>query len=503
MSMATEKVTRFRPGTFVLPTPRRARGSSMSVAVAAPKRMCAAVSADPKYVRKLRRTGVACLVGWGLVERVDVSVVALLISEMATNAIVHTCGKTVSLSLSYAEGDGEIRIEVRDGTPGRRPRLLAPDDDQEHGRGVLIVAALARSWGTGEEGACTWCTVPVADPPSVPACARRALPPAESGPGSGRGTGSGTATGTTNSTYRKDSMREHDVITVACWDFENDSAPDGKNWHLAHELLADHQPDIFLRQGMTHGRTMGGRRLRVSEDLLGMRGALSAPNRNAVAYRDIATAVFVRPEVFRILAVYPVAKPWWLHPAHVVLRFGECPTPLNVVSFSLCGFDPHTRESEARWLTTLAEPGAVTLAGGNTNSYPYRPEPVELPDWAQVTDLAHECGRTVRTRDGWIADTRPDEVLAMAGYRDLARDLCARIGRSKALAPTAGFRGLGRGGPERVDRVYGVGLSEVVTSVEVVNTHQTREVSDHALVLVRLHRARLAARLGAEQAQAA
>lgn len=68
----------------------------------------------------------------------------LLITEIVTNALVHTDrGAEVSVSLTPAR----LRVEVRDHA-ARRPRPHVPTaDDGTHGRGLLLVQALADDWG--------------------------------------------------------------------------------------------------------------------------------------------------------------------------------------------------------------------------------------------------------------------------------------------------------------------------------------------------------------------
>ncbi|MDA5283086.1 ATP-binding protein [Streptomyces sp. Isolate_45] len=77
--------------------------------------------------------------------RTDAADVAeLLITELVTNALVHTeHGAEVSASLAAAT----LRVEVRDYT-ARRPRPYVPSaDDGTHGRGLVLVQALADDWG--------------------------------------------------------------------------------------------------------------------------------------------------------------------------------------------------------------------------------------------------------------------------------------------------------------------------------------------------------------------
>jgi anti-sigma regulatory factor (Ser/Thr protein kinase) len=80
---------------------------------------------------------------------------ALATSELVTNALLHGHAP-IDLRLRIEGAD--VLIEVRDRAT-YQPRKLRPDEDDEHGRGLQIVAALSTRWGTRptEHGKAVWC----------------------------------------------------------------------------------------------------------------------------------------------------------------------------------------------------------------------------------------------------------------------------------------------------------------------------------------------------------
>lgn len=90
------------------------------------------------------------LAGWSVCADTCESAV-LVVSELVTNAVVHTASNRVVCEL--ADHDGLVRIAVQDEgcAPGEtHPAQQRPDE--EHGRGLLLVAALCRAWGAQEYG---------------------------------------------------------------------------------------------------------------------------------------------------------------------------------------------------------------------------------------------------------------------------------------------------------------------------------------------------------------
>ncbi|RRR80882.1 ATP-binding protein [Streptomyces sp. RP5T] len=115
------------------------------------------------YPRDRRSVAVArdltrvTLTDWGVTERSDD--VLLCVSELATNALLHGVPPHRCFRLDLALlVDGVLRVEVHDSGPGEI-RTPAPAPESEHGRGLLLVAALADDWGMRERdpGKVVWC----------------------------------------------------------------------------------------------------------------------------------------------------------------------------------------------------------------------------------------------------------------------------------------------------------------------------------------------------------
>jgi anti-sigma regulatory factor (Ser/Thr protein kinase) len=106
------------------------------------------VGAAPEEVGRARRWARAQLDGRGLTAD-TVDTLVLVVSELVTNAVVHTRGAAV-LSLAPAN-DGGIRIEVADASASA-PFPREAEDDATSGRGLELVACLAERWGWYPDG---------------------------------------------------------------------------------------------------------------------------------------------------------------------------------------------------------------------------------------------------------------------------------------------------------------------------------------------------------------
>lgn len=94
-------------------------------------------------------------------------IVELLVSELATNAVVHARSE---FQIRVLRAPGSVRVEVADAGAGDIvPRTVA--DSEAHGRGLRIVGQLADEWGvlsTPDSATRTvWFQVSSADEPAA------------------------------------------------------------------------------------------------------------------------------------------------------------------------------------------------------------------------------------------------------------------------------------------------------------------------------------------------
>ncbi|TGZ18018.1 hypothetical protein DV517_29910 [Streptomyces sp. S816] len=94
----------------------------------------------------LARHRTSRLVGaWGYAALADD--VALVVSELMTNALLHGSLRGRLIRLRLLTTAATLRVEVSDPRGERRPNLRAVPGDQQFGRGLLLVQALADDWG--------------------------------------------------------------------------------------------------------------------------------------------------------------------------------------------------------------------------------------------------------------------------------------------------------------------------------------------------------------------
>ncbi|MFD4590419.1 ATP-binding protein [Streptomyces rubiginosohelvolus] len=108
-------------------------------------------------VRKFARNA---LIEWECEQRADDAL--LCVTELATNALRHGVppGRGFKVHIYLERVEGIIRVEMHDSGGGVVCAADGPSEaDDEGGRGLLLVAALADEWGVAERnpGKVVWC----------------------------------------------------------------------------------------------------------------------------------------------------------------------------------------------------------------------------------------------------------------------------------------------------------------------------------------------------------
>lgn len=172
---------------------------------AAGRRFRFELAAHPGSPAQARRLARARLTGWEVcADTCDTA--ALVITELVTNAIVHTASSRVVCELHDHEDTVRIAVQDEGCAPGE-PHPSPQRPDEEHGRGLLLVDALCRAWGAQElgPGLLVWAELPrkgdtphgdsphddADEPRNDLGWGARSKPAAPHGTGHGSGRGSG------------------------------------------------------------------------------------------------------------------------------------------------------------------------------------------------------------------------------------------------------------------------------------------------------------------------
>lgn len=125
--------------TATAPDPRAALGDAdFSAEVCLPLR--------PSAAGRARRIVGAVLAGWGCADEDFTYQAQLTASELVGNAVRHG-GDGIALELRLTSR--ALVVAVRDGSAAL-PVVHEADEEDERGRGLAIVLALARGWGVEE-----------------------------------------------------------------------------------------------------------------------------------------------------------------------------------------------------------------------------------------------------------------------------------------------------------------------------------------------------------------
>ena len=108
----------------------------------------------PSSVAQARRFACAVLEASGATE--DEWPVAQVVSELATNAVVHAGTPFV---LSIAHDAARIRVAVTDGRPLARASIRRLSNETTTGRGLRLVQNLGQAWGVDQTDSAktVWC----------------------------------------------------------------------------------------------------------------------------------------------------------------------------------------------------------------------------------------------------------------------------------------------------------------------------------------------------------
>lgn len=110
---------------------------------------------EARWVERCRRIGTAALRRWNMTRLVEDA--QLLTSELVTNALQHGDGSG-DIVVRFVILPDRMLIGVDDGSPSKA-HVRQTGADDEAGRGLLLVAALATEWGVSPDGTTTWCSL--------------------------------------------------------------------------------------------------------------------------------------------------------------------------------------------------------------------------------------------------------------------------------------------------------------------------------------------------------
>ncbi|MEU6482602.1 ATP-binding protein [Streptomyces sp. NPDC046887] len=131
------------------------------------------IGPDPAEVGRARSWARSLLTGSGIGDDETLAdTLVLIVSELVTNAVVHTGCPAVLRMLSgagpVAGKAGTVRVEVAD-TSARPPSPRQATGEETGGRGLELVDGLADRWGWQREGGgkSIWCEVDREDKPAT------------------------------------------------------------------------------------------------------------------------------------------------------------------------------------------------------------------------------------------------------------------------------------------------------------------------------------------------
>lgn len=103
--------------------------------------------------QRVRKT----LADWGITDE-PADAIALLANELVTNAVTHCRVSYAQVQVTLTLDGPELILEVSDPDRNRLPQPHNSTPDEEGGRGLALVEALAETWGHRQEpyAKCVW-----------------------------------------------------------------------------------------------------------------------------------------------------------------------------------------------------------------------------------------------------------------------------------------------------------------------------------------------------------
>ncbi|MFF4401169.1 ATP-binding protein [Streptomyces sp. NPDC001480] len=105
-------------------------------------------TSTPRGARLARRLASHQMDAWGWAYGTPVhDTVELIVAEPAANAVTHGRVPGRDAELRLIEENGQVRVEVSDTRGERLPAVQDAGGEEDGGRGLVLVAALAKEWG--------------------------------------------------------------------------------------------------------------------------------------------------------------------------------------------------------------------------------------------------------------------------------------------------------------------------------------------------------------------
>ncbi|WP_427920815.1 ATP-binding protein [Streptomyces sp. cg40] len=116
--------------------------------------------------QRIRKT----LADWGITDELA-DAVTLLANELVTNAVTHCRVPYSQVKVELTLNGTELLLEVSDPDRDRLPQPHDSAPEEEGGRGLALVAALAERWGCRQEpyAKCVWARFELREGAHVPA----------------------------------------------------------------------------------------------------------------------------------------------------------------------------------------------------------------------------------------------------------------------------------------------------------------------------------------------